>query len=334
MKRKLNIRPNTVAILTTNQCTAKCDICCFNCSPTKKEKMPLDLQRKIIVEAAKLPNIDTVGFSGGEPFLVFDEIIEMSSLAKKYGLRVICTSNGFWGTSEARALELLSKFKANGLVKLSLSCDLHHAQYVDVKKIKNILKACYKINLPVDIGSVITKSTADLSTVFSELKEEMINVPHYTAACLPVGSAEKEISENEYFHDPYIFERCNVCYETTYYAVFPNGDVYPCCSQAGATPPLKLGNVNEISMKEVEQNYNANIHIRIMKKYGINWYLEKANNLEYNTFFEKEFVNKCHLCREIFSDAKFMTLVIPYLEEEKRKIYEKYLECLREKSAV
>lgn len=334
MKRKLNIRPNTVAILTTNQCTAECDICCFNCSPLKKEKMPLELQEKIINEAAKLPDIDTVGFSGGEPFLVFDEIIRMSRLAKKNGLRVICTSNGFWGTSEERAYELLNIFKENGLVKLSLSCDLYHSRYVDVKKIKNILKVCYRMNLPVDIGSVITKSTADVSALFSELKEDMINVPHYIAACLPVGSAEKKIEAGEYFHDPYIFERCNVCYESTYYAIFPNGDVYPCCSQAGATPPLRLGNVNELSMQEIEQNYNANIHIRIMKKYGLNWYLEKAKSLEYIKFFEMQYVNKCHLCRVLFSDSEFMEMIKPYLEEEKRKIYAKYLESIQNRSAV
>ena len=68
------------------------------------------------------------------------------------------------------------------------------------------------------------------------------------------------------------------------------------------------------------------MNIRILKSKGLNWYLDLATKLGYKDFLNKKYVNKCDLCRSIFSDEKFMENIAPYLEEEKKKIYEKYLE--------
>lgn len=62
---KLRIEPNTVAVLLTDQCTAECEMCCFACSPRKNNVMDVELLKEIIEQAAKMPNINTVGFSGG-----------------------------------------------------------------------------------------------------------------------------------------------------------------------------------------------------------------------------------------------------------------------------
>ncbi len=153
----------------------------------------------------------------------------------------------------------------------------------------------------------------------------MVNVPHYIAACLPVGTACK-IDESDLIYDDFIFRRSNRCFETNYFAIFPNGDVFPCCSQAGATRPLRVGNIQTQSLSELYKKYNSNMNIRILKSKGLNWYLDLATKLGYEEFFQKKYVNKCDLCRNIFSNEKFMEDIAPYIEEEKIRIYEKYLE--------
>ena len=55
--------------------------------------MDVGLLRQIIVQPAKMPNINTVGFSGGEAFLQYDILVEMAKYASKQGLRTMMTLN-------------------------------------------------------------------------------------------------------------------------------------------------------------------------------------------------------------------------------------------------
>ena len=326
---KNRIYPKIIAFLMTKQCTAQCKMCCFGCSPNTKEKMPLEWIDKIIEESTQIDTVETIGFSGGEPFLEYQSLIREIKHAKSVGKKAICTSNGFWGVTYDRTLEIVSEIQEAGLDRLSLSVDQFHGEYVSVDKIKNILRASSEKSLPVDIGSVITKNRSKLARIFDELAEEMVNVPHYTAACLPVGNAYTQIDKSDLIYDDYIFSRANRCFETTYFAIFPNGDVYPCCSQAGATEPLMIGNVQEYTLEGLYKKYNSNMNIRILKSEGLNWYLNLAEKIGYRKFFNEKYVNKCDLCRKIFSDKQFMNGINPYLEQENEKIYAKYLETAR-----
>lgn len=332
MKRR--IYPSILACVITKQCTAECKMCCFQCSPRETAKLSKERVEQLIDDAGKHIEIETIGFSGGEPFLEFENLLEFIDRAKRYRKNVICTTNGFWGTSLGHALEIVEKVKSAGLDRLSLSVDHFHGEFVSYDKIHNILKACNQKSLAVDVGSVITKSTSRLVGIFDEFSEEMVNVPHYIAACLPVGNALEKIEESDYIYDDFIFERSNRCFETNYFAVFSNGDVYPCCSQAGATKPLYIGNIEKMDLDELTKKYNANMNIRILNRDGLNWYLEIAKKLDYKALLEKKYVNKCDLCRTIFSDQIFMKLVEPYLEIEKNIIYQKYLENMSKNGAV
>ena len=77
----------------TDKCTAECEMCCFACSPQKNNVMDVGLLRQIIDQAAKMPNINTVGFSGGEVFLQYDILVEMAKYASKQELRTMMTLN-------------------------------------------------------------------------------------------------------------------------------------------------------------------------------------------------------------------------------------------------
>ena len=244
---KIRIEPKSVAILLTDKCTAEGKMCCFGCSPQNSTVMKPKMIQQIIKQAALMSGIKTVGFSGGEVFLQFELLSDMIKYASSLGLRTTCTTNGFWGTSYDVALEKLTELKKNGLIKLGLSMDYYHQEFINIQNLKNILIACKKLDISVDIGSVITKSTSDLSEYLYVLKDYMVNVPHFRAACLPIGNAKSIDSSDLYFDDELLSRRNIPCYELTYFAIYLNGDVYPCCSQAGLIPCLKLGNIQDDS---------------------------------------------------------------------------------------
>ncbi len=127
---KNRIYPKTVALLITKQCTAQCKMCCFECSPQTEEKMPMEWIEKIIEEAALIDDIETIGFSGGEPFLEYSNLLKMFKLTKDKNKKVICTSNGFWGLTYDKALKVVSEIRAAGLNRLSLCVDQFHGEYI------------------------------------------------------------------------------------------------------------------------------------------------------------------------------------------------------------
>ncbi len=323
---KIRIEPDTVAILLTDQCTAKCSMCCFSCSPEKRRVFEIETIKNIIDQAAVLNGIKTVGFSGGEVFLQYNLLANMVKYASELGLRTTCTSNGFWGTSYEVALEKLLQLKKNGLSKLGLSVDRFHQQYVDINNIKNILMACKKIGLPVDVGSVVTKSTSDLSDAMVVLKDELINITHIRAACLPIGEAEN-INSDDLYYDEDILKRDNIlCYDTTFFSIYLNGDVYPCCSQAGKSSCLKLGNIHTDNLEGILKKYRSNMYIRIIKKYGLSWFVKIALKEGLENIYTKNYVNKCHLCYSMFNNEEFIKCAEKYVREEKAAIYQKYLD--------
>lgn len=185
--------------------------------------------------------------------------------------------------------------------------------------------ACKKLNISVDIGSVITKSTSDLSEYLYVLKDYMINVPHFRAACLPIGNAVNIDSSDLYFDDDLLSRKNIPCYELTYFSIYLNGDVYPCCSQTGLIPCLKLGNIQNDNFDRLLAKYRGNMYIRILKQRGLSWYLDIAKKENITEIYERKYVNKCDLCHTILNNESFMTCVTNYVQAEKEIIYKKYI---------
>lgn len=327
------IRPELLAIILSDKCNAECDICCFSCSPRRDKHMPLESVLSIISEAAyfrdnSFPHLTKIGFSGGEPFLDFNDLLASIKCGAENGFRVSCVSNGFWATDYKRTKQMLGKCMQSGLKKLSLSCDVYHNKFVPIENIKNILLASKEFGLSVEIGSIINYSTSDLGYIYSELKELMVGVPHLVSSCLPAGAALQNIEKSDYIYDNNILNFPIYCHDLSYLSIQLDGSVFPCCSQIYLSDELKLGNINHDSFETLYKNYNSNLHIRILKKYGLSWYIDIADKLQYRDFSKEKFVSKCHICSEIFTDPDFMTLISDDLECLKREIYEKYLSTI------
>lgn len=266
---KINLYPDKLGILVTNRCPANCDICCFCCSPEKTDNMSEFLLEKCIDEAIQSPKIKTVGFSGGEPFLQFERILALTYKASSNGLGVSCTTNGFWAKDRVVAEEKIKKLKHAGLKKISVSFDLFHQQFIPTICIKNILELCNKYEILTDMGSVITKSRNDLGSIMCDIQNQMVGVPHYYAACLPVGNAKSRISPDDLIYDPYILTRKSQCLDLDFFAVYPNEKnrlsinvmyVTACCQTKNSLMQSSL--LSNKSEKKYTQNTLKNIKIK------------------------------------------------------------------------
>ncbi|EPC8411228.1 hypothetical protein ACR3AM_005648 [Bacillus thuringiensis] len=94
-----NVYPNCITIITTYKCTAACAECCFECNPKLIARVTLEQMKKFIKESKELfgEELKGVVFTGGECFLLGDDLVEVISYATKLGLVTRCVSNGYWG---------------------------------------------------------------------------------------------------------------------------------------------------------------------------------------------------------------------------------------------
>lgn len=326
--------PRTIGFLLTYKCNAECRMCCFECGPHRDESFPTKDMLEIIDQAHEYKEsgsgtLGTIGFSGGEAFLRFDDVLEVSRRAHNYGFRVVCTSNGFWGTNAKRAEEYVEEFHEAGLSKLSLSFDRFHNEYIPVENIKNIIEAAKKYSVEIEIGSIVTHSTSDLGNMFSALSESLINVRHVVAPCLPVGAAAKNLDADDYIIDEYLLTRDTHCTDLNTIAIYPGGDVFPCCSQLGMMEAMKLGNIYQSTLDDIMKSYNSNMLIRIINKFGLTWFVDKAKEIGYRDFYSEPLINRCDLCFKILSDPNLIELLQPYIESYKHEIFQKYLDSKR-----
>lgn len=88
------IEYNAVGLLYTYKCTGTCEICGLKCGPNRNEKMDLEVAKKVIRDSA-YNGIKLIGITGGEPFIYYEEILELCKLAFSLGMQTTFTTNAF-----------------------------------------------------------------------------------------------------------------------------------------------------------------------------------------------------------------------------------------------
>ena len=102
------ISPTSLTFITTYKCTSACEDCCFACTPLRNEKISADDMKTIINEAIhSFPTIGVVIFTGGEPFLLKDELLPLIKYIQSTGRLTRIVSNAYWAHNYKTAYLLL-----------------------------------------------------------------------------------------------------------------------------------------------------------------------------------------------------------------------------------
>lgn len=137
------ITPSSITIMTTFKCTAACEECCYQCSPNSKVKLTLEEITSYIQESKDcFPKLASVYFTGGECFLLAEDLIDAIEFSTKLGLATRCVTNGFWGRKKMKALSLAKKLKIAGLNEINFSTGDDHQKYVPLDSVINAAIAC------------------------------------------------------------------------------------------------------------------------------------------------------------------------------------------------
>lgn len=176
------VTPHTLTILTTYQCTAACTQCCFESSPQVKGALTLEQITSRVDEAKKeFPTLRLVVFSGGEAFLLKNDLILAVAHCHNKGLATRIVSNGSWAKTSQSAHRMCNKLEEAGLDELNISTGVDHQKWVPESSAINAVEAA----LNHSIRTVLTVEFDDsddarlTSLMSNERIRDCINNPNF-----------------------------------------------------------------------------------------------------------------------------------------------------------
>jgi hypothetical protein len=168
--------PRSLTIIPTYRCTAQCDQCCFESNPTLRHRLSLETIKSRIDEAVhSFPDLQVIVFSGGEVFLLKDDLYAAIAHAVSHGKRVRCVTNASWGKRDSHAAEVAEKLASAGISEINISTGLDHQKWVPFTSIENACSAlvkaeiCTLVTIEADSNNSHCLQTALASSIITEL---------------------------------------------------------------------------------------------------------------------------------------------------------------------
>ena len=192
----MDLRPHSFAIHVTYTCPLTCAHCCFNSSPSNRDRLPLEVVLSTI-RRLDVTDIKMMAFTGGEPFLLGKDLCVAIKLANSRGLITRVVTSAFFGKRQEDAKKILADVADAGLDELSISWDDYHEQFVSFECVYNVFHTATELGLRPAISIVQGASsrwTAERVRAELGLSAECEQVI-CEAPLNKTGRAEKELRE-------------------------------------------------------------------------------------------------------------------------------------------
>jgi len=255
-----------------------------------------------IDEAASIPSMEWISFTGGEPFLLPGLVKALIPYAIDKGFMTECVTNCSWATSRARAAEELEELAGLGLGVLNVSADDFHQAEIPFERVKSCIEAARDLGLRTVIMCTTSQSSRlRLNEIVGLLgggvyiiggvRPENFSVIGVESAFTPVGRAANLPVDERIIGESSVVGPCEAILRDV--GVRPGGDVMPCCSAASQLEALRVGNISNGGLPELLKAAWEKPIFSILATVG------PAGLIEMKGAGHGSYVNKCHLCHEL-----------------------------------
>ncbi len=271
--------------------------------PTETVLAAWNSLQKIVGQNAK------VHLTGGEPFLYWDNIIEILKQANACGLGSVdmIETNAFWATNETIAREKVTLLDKLGMAKLKISCDPFHQEYVPIERVQILANTSREI-LGADRVLVrwqeYLNSNATIAGLTDNQKQKQYLLSMKEHPCRFTGRAAEKCAPL-LASTPIEKLKNKTCRGSFLSAkgvhIDPYGNVF-----SGTCSGITLGNINSTPLEDIWKSFHPenNELIKTLFEQGPYGLMEKA----ITHGFKKPalLAGKCHLCTIIrqFLDEK------------------------------
>jgi len=318
--------PTCITILPTYKCTAACANCCFGSHPWVRGRIPQDNIVKYISEAAEYKSLRLVVFSGGECFMLGDDLVSAIAYATSIGLATRCVTNGYWASSLEEARRRIEPLIMAGLTELSLSTGDQHARFVPIENIMYAMRSALEKRLGVATmielsgERTITQASIREHPLFAELlstfPSSQIHMDESPWISMDVGEDEVRYSDTQLLNRSNVDTRqsCTSVLDTI--VVNPQEELYACCGiTSQQIPELNLGKIKDHALTNMYDVARTDFMKIWLSVEGPEKILAWAASIDPNIDWENRFSHQCDACRFLHEDEKVATVIATCYEE-------------------
>lgn len=332
-----NISPSSLTIITTYSCTSACKNCCFTCSPKRKEKLSVSDMKKVINEAiSSFPSIKIVIFTGGEPFLMRDELLEVIGYVANLGRCTRVVSNAYWAYSYKQAYSLLKELKKKGLDEINFSTGDEHQEFVPYENIIYACRAALDLSLSVAVNIEAHENKKfKMETLNNDIRllKYRNNPLFFISNGLWIAYDEEAKKKPKTYGDVDIYCKdekrigCDTLFNNI--AVSPKKQLFSCCGFfAPHTPLLQFGKLGE---GDISTNYNRQfddllkIWLFTSGPHDIARFINRYKSGKKIDCYKK---HPCIVCQQIYAEQENLEIIKLHYKEIFPKVIFNY-ECDR-----
>lgn len=258
---------------------------------------------KAIKEAYDVASIRVVVFTGGEPTLFLDQVVEGVKLASELGFSTRLVTNGWWATTYEKAYEILSRLKSAGLKELNISYDRFHdpwlAKFGGFTNVVNAVRAARELGIVALIG--VLKLADERQPTRELIKkrleefglEEVMVIEDFPAR---IGRASQLPGELIPRNDELLNMGCNEAGARL--TILPNGDAMYCCGHPIARSEarwfFKVGNISQDSLVDIVKRIRRNALVLALRYAG-----PLAILREHGIELDEDFKTPCEVCYHV-----------------------------------
>ena len=269
MKEK-GFYPSEIIFSVTNACNLHCQHCFVSRNP---KKLDIEAAKKFLegcVEASRenpeLPKIEKIGFSGGEPFLYTEFILELTKTAVSLDLLFdqIMTNGDWWLDEASLSTTLHSLYEAGYDGKIGLSWDSFHGQSAErMEKFILTVQEIFgeeAINIQIVEGGSLPLATPQLDFLVKHPEIKVYHLPQTYPA-----NDESGWQAHHWFKEDYCQGPGNILY------IHSDGNIAPCCGFANENRALFIGHITD-SFEKVIEKASSNLLIKRCFEEGLSYY--------------------------------------------------------------
>jgi hypothetical protein len=266
-----------------------------------------------IRQASKIGTFTTVGFSGGEAMLHFDQLKDCMEYASSFGFRTTLVTNGFWGREREQGRKMIAELAEAGLKSVSFSVDKFHQEFVPIETVSGAMRICEEFGVFTSATLMDQKDMSSAPAALRALRSELYEKDLVLYPAFPAGGGVGALSPDSVIRE--CAASSAICPFETGITVMFDGSVRLCCSQFSVRIPMTyLGRYDEMSLAEAISSFDENDFIYVLLKRQFGWFTGKAAEMGFPV--AEKYSAPCELCHELFTNEKFVRGVASLIEEE------------------
>lgn len=326
-------RPRMLTVMTTDQCTAKCDHCSVRSDKDRSDRLTLDQMIEGIRQTYELGNLRTVVFAGGEPTMLKDDLNEAIAYAFGLGLNTRLVTNASWAITPDKAMRKVEDLRASGLLEINISFDKYHSPYIPPIFVKHAWDA----SRGQGFGSVViaTHYSNDPDTSFERvfnLIGEELPILHIadqgassdlhrredgtiyalsTGPLQKIGRAAETISDQSFHWFPLEGLEIGCKFFADSPALSPRNTLLSCCGvEANRNPELDFGKLeSNRSVSGVLEELDRDLMKSSFAVLGPVGLARLARKIDPDSGVNDHYTSVCHVCEHITNNPKIMSVL-------------------------